>query len=269
VNIATFLGIIFGVAILSLATYSTTANISVFINPPGIAIVLGGVIAATFISYPLKEVLRILGVFFTALKSEELPIGNYIHVCVNLSENVSVKGEAHLEKVVASIDNDFMKSGLQMVLDGYSREEIKEILDNRILQYYDQEMAKAGIFRTMSRLSPAFGIIGTLIGLIAMMQAMHANLEALGPALATALTTTLYGALFANLVFLPVAIKIESRIEEITILMNVIRDGILFIKEKAPSPIVLDKLKGYLPPRRWASIKQSRTRKAVPDKGGS
>lgn len=254
-NIATVLGIVFGVAILCVATYTSTDSVGVFINLPGLAIVGGGTIAATFICYPLKEVMRVVGIFMLALKSEELPIANYIDVLVNLSKEVTAKGEDHLEERLKSIDNEFLRNGLQMLVDGYSKEEIKEILDNRIQQYHEHEMAAAGIYRTMANLSPAFGIIGTLIGLIAMMQAMGEDVSALGPAMATALTTTLYGSLFANMVFTPFAIKVENRIGDITTLMCVMRDGIIFIKEKTPAAIAMDKLKGYLPPRKWASIK--------------
>lgn len=255
-NIATVFGFIFGIGILCVATYFSTEDVMVFINLPGIAIVLGGTLAATFICYPLREVMRMLKVFLMALGAEELPIGNYISECVYLSDVASKKGEAHLEKMLKGIDNEFLSNGLQMLVDGYSKDEIKEILDNRIHQYYEQETSAAGIYRTMSKFAPAFGIIGTLIGLIAMMQAMSGDMSQIGQGMATALTTTLYGALFANLFFLPIAIKVEKRIEQIVIMMSVIRDGILFIKDKTPSPIVLDKLKGYLPPRRWESIKR-------------
>lgn len=262
-NIATILGIVFGVGVLSLATYTSTDSVSVFINPHGLAIVLGGTIAATFICYPLKEVMRVFGLFAMALKAEELPIGNYINVLVGLSREVGAKGDAHLEHRIKSVDNDFFKSALQMLADGYSKEEIKEILDNRIEQYHDQEMGAAGVFRTMSTLSPAFGLVGTLIGLIAMMQSMGGNIAGIGPAMAVSLTTTLYGVLCANLIFTPFALKVERRIGDITTLMCVIRDGILFIKDKTPSAIVMDKLKGYLPPRQWSSIKAAPVRAAV------
>lgn len=254
-NIATILGIIFGVGILAGATYMSTDSVEVFINLPGIAIVFGGTIAATFICYPLKEVMRVFGLFMMALRAEELPTASYIKALVDLSKNVTAQGEEALEGKLKSVENDFFKSGLQMLVDGYSQGEIKEILDNRIQQYHDQEMNAAGIYKTMASLAPAFGIIGTLIGLIAMMQAMGTDIKGIGPGMATALTTTLYGALFANLLFTPIAIKVERRINDITILMCVIRDGILFVKEKTPAAIVQDKLMGYQPPKRWAAIK--------------
>ena len=262
-NIATIIGFVFGVGILVVATVLSTANALVFINLPGLAIVLGGTAAATFVCFPLKEVMRVFQIFLMALGREELPIGGYVNALVLLARDASTKGKVQLEKKLPGIENEFLKDALQMVVDGYSKEEIKEILDTRIQQTYEQEMSSAGIYRTMSRLSPAFGIIGTLIGLIGMMQAMGADLKALGPAMATALTTTLYGILCANLVFLPIAVKVEKRIEERIILMSVIRDGILFIREKTPAPIVLDKLKAYLPPRRWGSITVRKSNKTA------
>jgi len=199
-----------------------------------------------------------MGLFMSTFTAEELPIGDYIKDIVKISKAVAIKGEDHLEKVLKGMENEFMRDGLQMLVDGYSKKELEEILNNRIQQYHGQESNAAGIYRTMATLSPAFGIIGTLIGLIAMMQSMGEDITRIGPAMATALTTTLYGALFANMLYMPIATKVERRVEERTVLMCVIRDGILFIKDKTPAPIVLDKLKGYLPPRKWSSIATSK-----------
>lgn len=254
-NIATLIGIISCVAILSAATFMSTSTPMVFLNAPGLAIVLGGTMGATFICYPLREVMRVFSTFVLALAREELPTDEYINELVRLAKEASAKGTIHLEEKLSGMENEFLKGAVQMLVDGYSRDEIREILDTRIQQHYEQEIGSAGIYRTMAKLAPAFGIIGTLIGLIAMLQAMGDDMSQLGPAMATALTTTLYGALFANMFFLPIAIKVEKRIEERVILMSVIRDGVLFIQERTPAAIVLDKLKAYLPPRRWASIK--------------
>jgi chemotaxis protein MotA len=253
-NIATVLGFVAGLLILAVATFFSTSNVWVFLNPAGLAIVFGGTAAATFICYPVKEVGRTINAFLLALSREELPIGMYIDELVRLAKQASARGAVSLEASLPGMDNFFLRHAVQMLVDGYSRDEINRILDTRIEQHYEQEMSSAGIFRTMARLAPAFGIIGTLIGLIGMMQSMGGDIRALGPAMATALTTTLYGVLFANMLFLPIAIKVEKRIEERVLLMTVIRDGILYIHDRAPAGIVLDKLRAYLPPRRWASI---------------
>lgn len=254
-NIATILGFFIGVSILAVATYFSTTNAGVFLNMAGLAIVFGGTGAATLICYPLKEVLRTTSAFLLALSREELPIGMYIDELVKLAKSASARGQVELEEQLPGMENQFLRFSVQKLVDGYSRTEIEDILNTRIEQFYEQEMSSAGIFRTMARLAPAFGIIGTLIGLIGMMQSMGGDIRALGPAMATALTTTLYGVLFANMLFLPIAIKVEKRIEERVLLMTVIRDGILHIHDHMPAAIVLDKLRAYLPPRRWSSIK--------------
>lgn len=264
-NIATLLGIVFGVGILTVATYFSTATPMVFVNLPGLAIVVGGTAAATLICFSLREVARVFRTFLLALGREELPIGVYIKEIVELARTASAKGAIHLERSLPGIENQFLKQGVQMLVDGYSRQEIEEILTTALEQHYEQEMSSAGVYRTMAKLAPAFGIIGTLIGLIGMMQSMEADIRNLGPSMATALTTTLYGVFLANMIFLPIAIKVEKRIEERVILMSVIRDGILFINDKTPAPIVLDKLKAYLPPRRWQSVGGSQSGK--PAKG--
>lgn len=253
-NVATVIGFAAGVVILGVATFFATDSVRVFLNLPGLAIVLGGTLASTFICFPLKEVTRVFNIFLTALKREELPIGNYIEEIVQIAREASARGRIHLEKALPGIENEFLQNALQMLVDGYSREEIKEILETRIEQTYQQEISSAGIYRTMAKLSPAYGLIGTLIGLIGLMQTMGAGIGSLGQHMAVALTTTLYGILLSNLLFLPIAVKVEKRIEERVLLMCVIRDGTLFIKDKTPAAIVYDKLKAYLPPRRWASI---------------
>ena len=259
-NVATVIGFVAGIVILTVATYFATSSVAVFINPPGMAIVLGGTLASTFICFPLKEVARVFSIFLTALKREELPIGNYIEEIVNIARAASARGKIHLESALPGIENEFLHNALQMLVDGYSREEIKEILDTRIEQTYQQEISSAGIYRTMAKLSPAYGLIGTLIGLIGLMQTMGSGVGSLGQHMAVALTTTLYGILLSNLIFLPIAVKVEKRIEEKVLLMCVIRDGTIFIKDKTPAAIVYDKLKAYLPPRRWASIGKGKVR---------
>lgn len=261
-NLATVFGILAGVGILSTAVFFSTANPGVFLDLPGLAIVLGGTAAATFICYPLREVMRVLNMFLLAVGREELPIGSYIDEIVRIARTAQAKGKVHLERSLPGIDNMFLRESVQMLVDGYNREEIKAILDTRIAQAYEQEMSAAGIYRNMARLAPAFGIMGTLVGIIGMLQAMGRDPTALAHGMAVALTTTFYGVILANLFFLPIAVKVERRIEERAVLMMVIRDGVLFIYDKTPAAIVLDKLKGYLPPRRWDSIQ---TRRRLPE----
>jgi len=257
-NIATIIGLVFGLGILFYSAYSSSGgDLMRFLDIPGLCIVLGGTFASTFICYPLKNVLGVFQTFLQALKADELPIVNYINAVVALAKTATQKGQISLEKELTQIDNFFLQSGIQMLVDGYSKDEIQNILVTRIENIYEQQMLGVEILKTMSKFCPGFGIIGTLIGLINMLSAMGTDMSALGGAMAVALLTTLYGIFFSNLFFIPFAIKVEKRIAERIILMNVIRDGILFIKDKTPSSIVMDKLKAYTNPDNWESIKDA------------
>ncbi|MBF0321072.1 MAG: MotA/TolQ/ExbB proton channel family protein [Nitrospirae bacterium] len=254
-NIATIIGILSGTIVLLYTTYSTTDNIAVFLNFEGIAIVVGGIAAATFICYPLKYVLQVVQLFLATLKREDLPIGDYINEIIYLSRKAYTKGELKLENELDTIENEFLKNGLRMVIDNMPIEMLAETLQTRINNTYEEELAKVGMFKTMAKLAPSFGMVGTLVGLIVMLQSMGAgDVAKLGPAMAVALTTTLYGVLLANLLFYPIAVKLENTINQRIVLMKVIMDGLLMTHAKVSPFIVREKLKAYIPQQKWASI---------------
>lgn len=261
-NVTTILGIISGITVLVGAIYSSTRSIALFINFPGLAIVLGGVVAATFVCYPLKDVFRVFHVFLSVLKREDLPMGNYIHEIQYLARQTLIKGTLKLEHELEGIENFFLKDGIQMIVDHYPKQKIRDIMETTIRNTYQREMADAAMFRTMAKFSPAFGLVGTLIGLISMLKNMGTgSIEEIGPAMALALITTFYGIILANLFFYPVAVKFEQRIEERTLLMNIIMEGLILITEKTPPDLIKDKLKAYLPPRKWTSIRPREIKK--------
>ena len=262
-NIATVLGALIGMGVLVFATVETTSSTRIFLNTSGMLIVLGGTTAATFICYPLKEVFRVFHVFLSALKREELPLERYIAEIQYLARQASAKGKLRLEREAEGIENAFLQEGLQMVADGLPPEQIRTGLETRIETTYARVMSEASIFRTMARLAPAFGIVGTLIGLVSMLQSMGTgNMEGLGPAMATAFIATLYGCVLANLVFYPIAVKVERRIEERTLAMHLIKEGLLLIAVRTPAELVVDKLRAFIPPRKWAGIRRRATQEA-------
>lgn len=254
-NIATLIGFIFGTLIFSVAIFQSTENPDIFWNAIGLAVVLGGVTAATFICYPFKKVIMVFVTFIKVLKPDDIHITNYIAEIHHLAQ-LSISGTAKLEKSLTGIKNYFLKDAVRMVVDQYPTESIRHVLSSTITQTRKREYREAAVFRSMAKFSPAFGMIGTLIGLIVMFQGLNQNdMGGIGGAMAVAMMTTFYGILMANLLFLPIAIKLEDRIEERTVLMTVIMEGIILVAKKTPPPLVLDELKAYLPPRRWTDIK--------------
>jgi chemotaxis protein MotA len=264
-NRSTLIGALVGFVVLTIAIFlqTRTAGISIFVfwNFLSLLIVLGGVIAATFIAYPFADVLSVMKGFRLAMTRDELPVADYVREIEGLSGDALRRGSARLAGAAEEAENYFLEDGLRMVIDKYPPEEIREIMTSQINHTYHREMGEARIFRTMAKLSPAFGVVGTLIGLVIMMQGLDPKgtamlMKSLGSDIATALLTTSYGVLLSNLIFFPIAVKVEKLPEEKIILMNIIMEGTLLILEKMPPALVQDRLKSFLPPRKRASIKQ-------------
>ncbi|MEI6413486.1 MAG: MotA/TolQ/ExbB proton channel family protein [Pseudomonadota bacterium] len=254
-NIATLIGVFSGLGILSWAIYSATGNFALFLQPEGLAIVWGGVTAATFISYPLSDVLRSLGTFLKVLRRESLPVVHYINAIHYLAERALVGGIIHLEKDLKGEENFFLQDAVRMVMDRYPLDRVRQILENTIEKAREAELNEAAMFRTMARFSPAFGMVGTLIGLIDLFQNLGDNMSGIGPAMGLAMLTTFYGVLLANLLFLPIAIKMERRVDEHTLLMEVIMEGVLLVAVKTPPGMVRDQLKAFIPARQWKDVR--------------
>lgn len=259
-NIATLIGLVAGIAILIVSMATVTTSLGVFLDVHGIGIVMGGTLGALFICYPMKEVFRTMGILADVMKSDDLPIGNYIAELEGVAQQAFTKGTMKMEVNLEGSENEFMKDGLQMIIDQKPVDKVREYLEACIDTTFEGGMAEAGIFKVLAVLAPAFGLVGTVIGLIAMFQAMSAGLgeeatTVIGKSMATSLCATLYGVILSNLVFTPVATKYKRRIEERIVLMTVIMEGLTLIAKRTPPELVKDRLKAYLPARKWGSIK--------------
>lgn len=265
-NPSTILGMAIGVALLVLTilfdptTLSPVPGSEVYYNREGIkslAIVLIGTLAATFISYPLKEVVRVVRVFWIVFKKEDTQVGESVSQIVALARISASDGVQSLQGQIPRVKNLFMRDGIQMLVDNYPPQSIRELMEVRITSRRAREDAEAAIFRTMAKFAPAFGMLGTLVGLIAMLRNMTGPnmMETLGPNMAIALVTTFFGVILANLAFGPIATKLERRTEEEITLMNIIMEGVLLIRESHSPSIIEDKLKAYVPPAQWLANK--------------
>jgi len=249
-NKSTVIGIILGVLLLTLAIAGQTGGSSFFVNVSGILIVAGGTAAATFISFPMRIVLQVFRSFGIVFMREPPKLENYIDTIIDLASKAR-GGLLGLEKEKSHIQDLFLRDAVEMLADGYSTEEIREILEQRIVYRNAREETEADIFRTMARFAPAFGMIGTLIGLIVLLSNMNAgSLDRIGGNMAVALVTTFYGLLLANLVFKPISVKLERRTEERTLLMRMLTDSVTMIREGWPRYKIQDYLNSYIPPAR-------------------
>lgn len=246
---STFLGIISGVLLLFIAIF-LQGGIMVFINVPSMMITFGGTIAAMFISFPLP---RILGLFKAATQAFRRDIQQpswVIGLMVKLALKARQKSLLSLEEDIHTVNNRFIKLGLEMVIDGHPSELIRDVLDTELDFLQMRHKAGGYVIRTAAKLAPAFGLIGTLIGLIAMLRNLGVTegMQGIGAGMAVSLITTFYGAMAANLFFIPVAEKLRSRTDDEVLRTRIIVEGILMIQSGINPRVIERKLNSYLPP---------------------
>jgi chemotaxis protein MotA len=204
----TLIGLFSGISIV-LVAMAMGPSLGLFFNVPSLMIVFGGTIAATMIRFSMKESFSAIGMSFNVMKvnSEIKDEHELVDVTEALLRLVRSKGVLAMESY--EINHTFFASGVKMLVDGYALPLVKQTLKEKNKLLIEKAETSAGVFRAVGEAAPAFGMIGTLVGLIQML----ANLSdptTIGPAMALAMLTTLYGAMIANLYALPMADKLES-----------------------------------------------------------
>lgn len=245
-DVATFSGLVLGVGLM-LWAMSSRVSLDTYLDVPSVAIVLGGSTAAALISFPLKDVVGVVKVlrnaFFTRPRSPQKLIGEL----VGYAEKARRDGILSLEDLTRDMDDEFIVRGIQMVVDGTDPELIEQIMASELDAMAERHAAGKAVFDAVGKYGPAFGMIGTLIGLVVMLKNMD-DPNAIGPGMAVALLTTLYGALLANLVALPIADKLARRSQEELLLKTIILKGMMSIQSGDNPRIVEHKLRTFLPP---------------------
>lgn len=248
-NIATITGIIVGLGLIIGGILIEGTSILFFLNAPGLMIVIGGTLSATLVSVPLGEFKRIMHALSVVMRKEPPNHEQYINFVVNICKKAKQEGTLSLEKDLIKIDNLFLKDAVEMLVDGYKVEEIQEILTERITNKIDNEKAEIDLLNNMSKFAPAFGLVGTLIGLIALLANLDTgSMSSIGPSMAVALSTTFYGVIFANLFFRPMAIKMDKRMRGEVKLMHMVHESIVMIAQEWHPAKVQDYLNCYVRP---------------------
>ena len=246
-DIATVVGLITAFALV-ISAMMMGGSVAMFINIPSMMIVFGGTMGAAMINYPLPDMLKVINIVKNAFFSKQFTAKELITNFVTLSGTARREGILALETAINDVSDDFMQKGLQLSVDGLEPVSIKEILDTEIVNIQDRHKLGAEIFTTLGAFAPAMGMIGTLIGLVQMLQTME-DPSTIGPAMAVALLTTFYGSVTANIVCLPIAGKLKNRSSEEVMMKDLMSEGILSIA-KGDNPRLLEqKLNAFLAPQ--------------------
>lgn len=245
-DIATIIGLVAGFGLVFSAILMG-GGAGIFFNVPSILIVVGGTIAATLINYPLHEVLNVMGTVRNAFIHKERSPLSLIEKLVEFATIARREGILALESHAGDADDEFLQKSVQLAIDGTAPELIKDILTTELAFMEDRHAMGQSILLAMGAFSPAFGMIGTLIGLVKMLATLD-DPSQIGGGMAVALLTTLYGALMANIMLLPAAGKLKVRTSRELLAKEVIIEGILSIQSGDNPRIVEQKLKAFVSP---------------------
>ena len=243
-DIASIIGVVSGMGFI-LGTILLGGSIMAFVNIPSVLVVMGGTIAATLVGYPLKDFLSIfkavMKIFMFKLQSPEEIITNLVET----SNKARKGGLLSIEGDIQSTSDPYLAQALQMTVDGVKTADIAAIMQTKMKLTKKNLDTGANMLSSMGAYAPAFGMIGTLIGLVQTL----ANLDdpsSIGPKMAVAMITTFYGAVIANLFFIPMSDKLSGRNEEEITNMNIIFEGIISIREGEHPKLMEDKLNIYV-----------------------
>lgn len=216
-----------------------------FINIPSLAITVGGSLAATLITFPRDRIKNFGKVVGATFKDIEFSALDLMKQFTNLSRKARREGLLSLEDEVTNFGDDFLKKGMQMVVDGIEPDIIRGILEQEINELESRHEKNSSMIKTWGGYAPAFGMVGTLIGLIQMLADLS-NMDGLAAGMSAALVTTFYGAVLANLLLNPLAANLEYKTSVEVTIREMMLEGILAIQSGVNPRIVEEKLISYL-----------------------
>ena len=245
-DLGTVIGIVLIMSLL-LGAMAMGVGVGAYIDIPSVLIVVGGSIGALMVSFKPSQMKSFTKIFMKAIKPGEEDIGELIKKLVEFATKARKDGILALESEVNNEENDFLKKGLSMAIDGSEPDTIRELLEIEMEQTSTRHKINGSIFSQWAGLAGAMGMVGTLIGLVAMLLNM-ADPSAIGPSMAVALLTTMYGAIIGNVFGTPIYNILNIRNDEETKVKEMILSGIMSI-QSGDAPRVLEaKLLSYLAP---------------------
>ncbi|MBU0483896.1 MAG: MotA/TolQ/ExbB proton channel family protein [Proteobacteria bacterium] len=244
-DLATIIGLVSGTVIL-LAAILLGGSPMMFVNIPSVLIVGGGTLATAFIRFSMGDVINSVKVAVNVFSSKLVVPQEVIQEIVNLANIARKNGLIVLEQ--QPIEDVFLKKAIMYCVDGHEAEFIEDILRKEVSLTVERHEIGQNVFKAMGDAAPAFGMIGTLVGLVQMLATMD-DPASIGPSMAVALLTTLYGAVIANLFMLPIADKLELRSQEEERNRKLIIQGVLGILKGLNPRVMEEFLETYLPPK--------------------
>ncbi|WP_046176669.1 flagellar motor protein MotP [Domibacillus indicus] len=262
-DMLTPVGMAVGLTLVAFAVISNSgaSGFASFIDFASFLIVIGGVAAALLINFQLKDIKRFFYVMKESFTEEPHDISALINRLVHLSEKARREGLLSLEANLQNEDESFLRKGILLAVDGVEQEELVDILNAELDALEERHRKGRLIVEKAGEYAPSWGMIGTLIGLVLMLKNLN-DPASLGPNMAIALLTTLYGSLLANLVFLPIASKLELKTEEEVFYRQIVIEGVAGIQSGQNPGMLREKLNVFLKDEPRKKAKQRKAAEA-------
>ena len=252
-DIATIIGVFLGLVVI-MGAIVAGGGWQTFIHIPSMAITIGGMLCATLIHFSLPQFLGIFSIVKKTIISKIPSQSELIQKMINFAAINRRDGSLALEKEIPNLDNSFFIKGVQMLVDGRDAEQIRDFMSIEIQYLQDRHSTGKKILEFMGASAPAFGMIGTLIGLVQMLRNLDSP-DAIGGGMAVALLTTFYGALSANLIFIPLAGKLGIYSKAETTTIEMVAEGICSIAQGDNPTVVREKLQAFISQGRREEVK--------------
>jgi len=237
--------IITGLMVLLFFMGSIVGDISDITNLKSCLLVFGGTLMCGFLAFPVKTFKGLLKSLYQVFRYDEADNKNLLYEIETLAHVRWLYGIRELEGEAGRASNPFLRKGIEFVVDDYSREEIDEIMERDFDLHLSEKMSQINILNTLAKIAPALGFVGTLIGLISVLNNMQQP-EEIGKGMSLALLTTLYGSLISHFFFLPLAKKLSEHVRAEAIQLSIIKEGVMAISDKKNPKMISHRLQSYV-----------------------
>lgn len=260
-DLATVVGIVLALAFV-VGSILIGAGLAAFVDVPSLLIVGGGTFSSILISFSMAKAVSTVKVAKKAFLFQLPPTDEVIKQMAEFAALARKEGLLALEEKLGDVEDPFLVKGLRLIVDGFPGDVVRDILTIDLFAMQERHSSGKAILDKMGDSAPAFGMIGTLIGLVTMLKNLS-DPSQIGGGMATALLTTFYGSFIANVFCLPMATKLEQRKKEETQLREVMIEGVVAIQNGDKPQMVTEKLKSFLPP----IVRQAMEEEAAAAKG--
>ena len=248
-DLASIIGLVLcmGMCIYGIIDNAGIGNFCRYLDFPSAVITFGGAFFAVMLSKSLSDYIGGLKSFLLIFKTPTADVKAMIQKIIDLSNIARKEGLLSLEEAASDLDDEFMKKGILLIVDGTDPELVRGIMETELISTEDRHKTKIGFWEDLGAMGPAWGMIGTLIGLVNMLYEMD-DPSSIGPSMAVALITTLYGSLLANWICIPVSGKLKANNANEIMIKEIMIEGLLSIQAGENPRVIEEKLKSFLSP---------------------